>query len=130
MRKFFISYAPETDCWVWEYTRDRKGYGKVARSGRTHFVHRYVYEQVKGPIPDGLELDHLCRNRICCNPDHLEPVTHAENLRRALPYREAKTQCRQGHEYTPENTYIRPNGRRDCRECKRIRNRTWRRRAA
>lgn len=105
-------------CWRWTGRPTTKGYGRANykplgyRDAGAHVVVRHL---LVGPTPEGLELDHLCRNRWCCNPDHLEPVTHAENMRRSGPAQ--KTHCLNGHEYTPENTYIRPNGRRDCRAC-------------
>lgn len=89
-------------------------------SGRGLRAHRVVYEQVVGPIPDGLVLDHLCRVRCCCNPDHLEPVTHIENIMRGAGTGAAnavKTHCKNGHEFTVENTYERPTGGRACRTC-------------
>jgi hypothetical protein len=70
-------------CWVWLWNKDRIGYGHISVDGQHHMAHRYIYEQAKGPIPDGLELDHLCCNPSCVNPDHLEPVTHWENCDRA-----------------------------------------------
>ena len=106
----------------------------VAIPGRkktvTAMAHRVAYESFRGPIPDGLEIDHLCRVRNCINPDHLEVVTHAENMARAewpnLANRKRVASrwdhpegvCARGHEYTPENTYVRPDGRgRQCRKC-------------
>lgn len=85
-------------------------------------VHRVTYQLLVGPIPEGLELDHLCEVKACCNPEHLEPVTHAENLRRCRYSRErsASDTCTKGHVYTPENTYRYPNGARACRECRRV----------
>jgi hypothetical protein len=84
------------------------GYGKY--SGRQ--AHRVVYETLAGPVPDGLELDHLCRQKACVNPQHLEPVTHRENMRRRFA---DYSVCK--HAYTPENTYVMPSGTRDCRAC-------------
>jgi len=72
----------ETPCWIWLGSRRGHGYGKVGVNGRYVGAHRAFYERDKGSIPDGMELDHLCRVRLCVNPDHLEVVTHKENMRR------------------------------------------------
>lgn len=116
-------------CWEWQGTVSQGGYGRcwvplsVAQQS-SMAVHRLVYEFLVGHIPDGLQLDHLCRNRVCCNPDHLEPVTPRENVMRSYaPTRffAEQTHCSRGHEYTPENTYYRPNKPRFryCRACMR-----------
>lgn len=120
----------DAGCWLWCSEIDKHGYGvrrpTGVNSGRSRFVHRQVYELLIGPIPKGLVIDHLCRVTRCCNPAHLEPVTHAENLRRSEPAR--RTMCPHGHAYTPENTRIDPRtGKRKCRACHRERERTARR---
>lgn len=106
------------DCWTWD-DGTRNGYGVVKIDGRTWRVHRLIWTWLVGPVPDGLELDHQCRNKLCCNPDHLEPVTHAENVRRGesgTPQR-SRTHCPQRHPYDEANTLVK-NGRRICRRCK------------
>jgi hypothetical protein len=79
---------PDTGCWLWQGDRSPKGYGSIKTpSGQRLGVHRYFYELYRGPIPDGLEIDHLCRRRNCVNPEHMEAVTHLVNIRRGLAAR-------------------------------------------
>lgn len=81
---FWDAVNENGDCWEWQMARNSSGYGSYMVETRTAMLaHRYAYEQMVGPIPEGLEIDHLCRNRGCVRPDHLEPVTHSENMRRA-----------------------------------------------
>lgn len=115
-----VKADPETGCHVWHGARNPKGYGQFHwPHGRTRLraAHRASYELHIGPVPDELEVDHLCKNRACVNPEHLELVTHAENVARSRP-----THCTNGHELTPDN--VKPTslkrgkyrGRR-CRRC-------------
>lgn len=112
-------------CRVWLLTKERGGYGVifVTATRQNKLAHRVSYEEFVGPIPEGLQLDHLCRNRACINPLHLEPVTAKENVRRGRGPRAAaerqlmKTHCKHGHEFTLETTYVKPSGERQCRPC-------------
>lgn len=118
---------PNSGCWIWMGNIDPRGYGRVMLHRISIFTHRLMYELIKGSIPESLVLDHLCRNPSCCNPDHLEPVTIGENLRRGEcgKYQLKITHCPQGHPYNEANTYF--NGKsRACRKCNLIS--TWRRR--
>ena len=111
------------ECWVWDKAKDSCGYGNVWLAGKMYKVHRVVYEEIIGPIPAELELDHLCRNRACYNSEHLEAVTHMENMRRGKQAR--KTQCPQGHLYSGDNLYTRKReGGSKARYCKTCHN-TW-----
>lgn len=112
-----------TACWVWQKSRYPNGYGQYTkRDGHRGLAHRAYYELLCGEVPDGMELDHLCRNRACVNPDHLEPVSGSENRRRGAGFsgRNArKTHCKAGHPLAGENLYVDPRGRRQCRTCRR-----------
>ena len=118
-------------CWEWTGAIDRCGYGQVSIDGGMTVAHRVVFAALRGAIPDGRELDHLCRNRRCVNPDHLEPVDHRTNtLRGTSPpaIHAAATQCPQGHAYDEKNTLVLKNGWRKCLECKRRRAREYQQR--
>lgn len=117
-----------TACWIWQGGKDRTGYGLVNRPEHRGAAHIWYYKTMVGPIPEGLELDHLCRVRECVNPEHFEAVTHEENVKRGLSPAAAnarKTHCIHGHPFDAENTYIRPNGMRQCRICQREQIRAW-----
>ncbi len=113
-------------CWFWTGTRKSTGYGQFWNGHRTVQAHRWSWEQRNGPIPEGLEIDHLCKQRDCVNPRHLEVVTRGENVRRSssgaatAAVHAARTHCREGHELTPENTYVPQPGWRRCRTCMRL----------
>lgn len=103
-------------CWTWLGPRNDRGYGMSA-VGRQPNAHRVAYTLLVGPVPAGLELDHLCRNRACVNPAHLEPVTHEENMRRARAFWPRPVACPQGHPHDPNDP--RAPRARFCRTCAR-----------
>lgn len=114
-------------CWTWAGSLNRAGYGQFTLRGpRNVMAHRYAYEALIGPIPDGLTIDHLCRNKACLNPWHLEPVPNGVNIRRGG--NAVKTHCPRGHEYRAENTYL-YRGSRYCRTCQNDQRRERRARA-
>ena len=108
-------------CWEWDGALAH-GYGRTKIGGKVMLVHRVVYEEIIGTIPSGLEIDHLCRNTKCYNPEHLEAVTHAENLRRGIGHGN-ETHCPKGHPYSGDNLIIGKHGKgnghhRQCKICK------------
>jgi hypothetical protein len=106
----------EESCWTWARSIRADGYGRLGST----LAHKRMYERKYGSVPVGLELDHLCRFKRCVNPDHLEPVTHAENIRRGdtgLHHR-LKKHCPSGHPYDEENTRFTTGGYRYCQTCK------------
>lgn len=129
LERFHDSYTidPDTQCWVWDLALNHHGYGVYKANGKTVIAHRWGYIQLVGEIPDGLVLDHRCRNRACVSPDHLEPMTIRENILAegslCLAKRCAEAVlCVHGHPLSGENLYVRPNGNRACRACQRLSN--------
>jgi len=115
-KKYTVS---DSGCWVWQASKNPFGYG-FFNDKKTHIAHRWAYQYFKGEIPKGLVIDHLCKNTSCVNPDHLEAVTQQINFLRGTAMSKiiSKTHCKNGHEYTLENT-IRYKSRRGrlCRTC-------------
>lgn len=123
---------PNSGCWLWMQFRSKKGYGQTAGPNNQPMpAHRKVYELLRGKIPDGLTLDHLCRNPCCVNPDHLEPVTQRENTLRGtspVAHFAQATHCANGHEFDKANTYWFPykyGMRRYCRKCRQERRKKY-----
>jgi hypothetical protein len=116
-------YEPDlSGCWIWIGTVGTKGYGRIAIKGKLYQAHRIVYELLVGPIPNGLQLDHVCRNRLCVNPAHCEPVDNKTNVLRGIGFaaqNAKKTHCSKGHLFDSENTRITNTGRRKCMACDR-----------
>ena len=108
---------PNSGCYLWIGMQNELGYGIVVINSKRVRAHRIAYERQNGKIPYGLGIDHLCNNKSCVNPEHLQVSTNSDNTRR---YFSTITHCKSGHEFTEANTRIRPNGTRACRECARI----------
>lgn len=109
-------------CWLWTACLTSNGYGRFSWEGKVRLAHRVSYTLLVGPVPEGLELDHLCRVRHCVNPEHLEPVTRRENIHRGFgitAVHARKTHCPQGHEYTEDNLLVSAldRGNRVCKAC-------------
>jgi len=107
-------------CWLWVGARSSTGYGQIAAAGRLVYAHRFAYELLVGDIPETLQIDHLCRNRACVNPDHMEAVTQRVNILRGestAARNAAKTHCRRGHPFDEANTIHLSRGGRQCRTC-------------
>lgn len=115
-----VKIDQKSNCWKWKGFIEKNGYGKLSVKGKRQWAHIYFYNIFVGDVPDGLELDHVCRNHGCVNPAHLEPVTHKENMRRSpvavWVVRRAKTHCPHGHPYSGDNL-ITWGGFRYCRTC-------------
>lgn len=121
--RFWPKVDKSGECWTWTAALNHGGYG-IFRSpaGYSNLAHRFAYQVIVGEIPEDMTLDHLCRNRVCVNPAHLDPVPSDENKRRGLTHRLLNGMdfdCINGHAYTPENTYVNPNKNNDvrCRTC-------------
>lgn len=117
--RFLNKIQHQNNCWIWTGAKENNGYGQFNLNQKTRIAHRLSYELFIGDIPNGKELDHLCKNRSCVNPDHLEPVTHKENIRRGSTgkhqnhHNKFKTQCPRGHNYSGVNK----KGSRICKIC-------------
>lgn len=120
----FFTVGESTECWLWRGSKTADGYGHFNALRKHHLAHRGVYNLLKGEIPPGMQLDHLCRTRLCVNPNHMEVVTQQENIRRGKTGENmrSRTHCRRGHEYNEENTaHPRKNPKwRDCKLCRKI----------
>lgn len=126
-----ISCCPNTGCWFFEGRLSSAGYGLITARRKTVPAHRFVFQLLRGKIPEGAVLDHLCRVPFCVNPDHLEPVSHLENVRRGLgaatarARQKAKTHCKYGHPFSGDNLLLVKNGFRICKTCRSSRSQKW-----
>lgn len=121
LRSLWRRVTRTDSCWIWTGATRPNGYGHLMKERKDVLAHRTVYEMLVGPIPEGLTLDHLCRDRACVNPDHLEPVTNKVNILRGFgpaAINARKTHCPQGHEYAAGNVTT-WKGHRECRACAR-----------
>lgn len=121
-RMLVVDVDTSGDCWLWTGPVGHNGYGKATVLKQTLLAHRVFFAHYKGPIPDGYQIDHLCKNRLCVNPAHLEAVTPNENnLRSESPssMNAKKIDCVKGHPLSDENLYVTPDNRRQCKTCRR-----------
>lgn len=130
-----VKIDPASKCWIWQTAKDAKGYGRVVLHGERFYAHRSAYETFVGPIPEGLQIDHLCRRPSCVNPAHLEPVTAEENIRRGLlgDLKGKKLYCKNGHLMLPQNYSLKrtPTGvARRCLPCASLHTRAYNARRA
>lgn len=127
--RFWARVEKTETCWLWLGASSLNGYGRFSIAGRMFGAHRYAWTLLRGEIPEGLVIDHLCRVRHCVNPEHMEVVSPKVNTLRGLGPTAAnalKTHCGRGHAYTPENTRVGPEGSRHCRTCRRMHTRNAR----
>ena len=126
--RFWAKVHKTDGCWLWTGSQTGNGYGQFKVDGRIVLAHRLAYSLLVSAIPEGLQIDHLCRTRNCVNANHLEVVTHRENIMRGFSptaLNTVKTHCPYGHPYDAENTRV-CNGKRKCRTCNRLFNRARR----
>lgn len=126
--RFFNNIEETNNCWNWKGTITWEGYGHFFLHGKEVRAHRFAYELFKGDIPNDLTIDHLCRNRSCVNPNHLEAVSHKENVLRGIgitAINAQKTHCVRGHLLDGENIYARKDGYRECFVCKKIKDKEY-----
>ena len=132
--RFWEKVKKTEGCWFWLAYKVPTGHGRFrvgGKDGEMTPAHRVSYRLLKGEIPKGMDLDHLCKNPSCVNPEHLEPVTRAENVMRGTGYgptNAAKTSCLRGHIFDGENTYFDKHGKRSCKECRRMALESYRKR--
>lgn len=120
--RFWSRVSMGATCWTWSGSRTTGGYGNLRWRGGYAYAHRLAWELKNGPIPDGMVIDHLCRNRACCRPEHLQPVEHVTNVRRGLSGYGLRSECKRGHDVAdPANVRIDAAGYRQCRKCDAIR---------
>lgn len=126
-----IDFGESNDnCWLWDAGKTTAGYGIFWNGTTMQAAHIFSYQMFRGPVPEGLQLDHLCRVRHCVNPQHLEPVTQMENMRRGMTweFNRRKTQCPRGHLYTSDNLINAASGKRRCKACERERSNKYNKR--
>lgn len=112
--RLHVVYEPMSGCWLWDGYQDPQGYGRLKVAGVSRLAHRVSHELFIGPVVDDLTVDHLCLNKSCVSPWHLEAVTKAENNRR---FGRSMTRCKQGHPFDASNSHVDGAGRRRCRAC-------------